>query len=93
MDTAAKLNGLKKQKTRHSTEQLDRLGWLRYAEIRDRLETDHHGQYVMIEVDSGDYFVGATPEESLQRAEAAHPDKAFCLIRIGYKAAHKMKLQ
>ncbi len=93
MNAATKLDSLKKQKTDHSTEQLDRLGWSRYAEIRDRLETEHHGNYVMIEVDSGNYFVGATPEEALQRAEAAHPDKAFCLIRIGYKAAHKLKRQ
>lgn len=57
------------------------------------MERDHHGDYVMIEVDSGDYFVGQTPEETLLTAEAAHPGKAFCLIRVGYAAAHKMKRQ
>ena len=91
MNAATKLDYLKKQKTSYSTEQLDQLGWSRYAEIRDRLERDHHGDYVMIEADSGDYFVGKTSDEALRQAETAHPGKAFCLIRIGYQAAHKMK--
>ena len=91
MNAATRLNYLKQQKTSHSTEQLDTLGWACYAEIQDNLERERHGDYVMIEVDSGDYFVGDTPEQALQQAEAAHPDKVFCLIRIGYKAAHKLK--
>lgn len=67
------------------------MGWVRYEEIKDEMEEKHHGDYVMIEVDGGDYFVGEMPEEALKKAEAVHPDKAFCLIRIGYKAAHKLK--
>jgi hypothetical protein len=55
------------------------------------LEAQHHGEYVMIEVDSGDYFVGKTSEEALHQAQFAHPDKVFYLIRIGYKVAHKLK--
>ena len=86
-----KIERLKREKTCHSTEELDRLGWIRYVEIRDRLESQYHGNYVMIEVDSGDYFVGKTPEEALHQAEAVYPDKAFCLIRIGYQAVHKLK--
>jgi len=86
-----KLEQLKREKTVHSTEELDRLGWARYEEIRGELEAQHLGDYMMVEVDSGDYFVGKTPQEALRQAEAAHPGKAFCLIRIGYKAVHKLK--
>ena len=45
----------------------------------------------MIEVDSGEYFIGDSGQHALSRARATHPDKAFCLIRIGYPAAHKLK--
>ncbi len=86
-----KLERLKRQKTAHTTEELDRLGWDRYAAIQDELELQHHGDFVMIEVDSGEYFVGKTPQAALQLAEAAHPGQAFCLIRVGYKAVHKLK--
>lgn len=85
------LNRLKQQKTPRSTEDLDRLGWSRYREIRDELEPQHFGEYVMIEVESGDYFLGETPDEALERAEAEHPDRAFCLIRVGHAVANKLK--
>ncbi|MFQ5796903.1 MAG: hypothetical protein ACE5JP_17920 [Candidatus Bipolaricaulia bacterium] len=91
MTVQEKIDDLKRQKTTHSTEELDRLGWARYEEMKEELEAKHHGEYVVIEVDSGDYFVGETPQEAFNQAEAAHPDKAFCLIRIGYKAVHKLK--
>lgn len=91
MTVQEKIERLKREKTTHSTQELDRLGWARYAELRGELETHHHGAYVMIEVDSGDYFIGKTPQEALRQAQAAHPGKAFYLIRIGYKAAHKLK--
>lgn len=91
MTVKEKIENLKRDKTSHSTEELDRLGWARYEEIRKELEEKHHGDYVMIEVDSGDYFVGKTPEEALHRARAVHPEKAFYLIRIGYKAVGKLR--
>ena len=91
MTAQERLEDLKRQKTLHSTEELDHLGWTRYEEMRRELETHHHGDFVMIEVDSGDYFIGKTHEEALRQAEAAHPNKPFCLIRIGYKAVHKLK--
>ena len=86
-----KLERLKRQKTAYTTEELDRLGWDRYAELQSALERQHHGDYVMIEVDSGEYFVEKTPHEALRLAQAAHPGQAFCLIRVGYKAVHKLK--
>ncbi len=91
MTAQEKLERLKREKTAHSTKELDRLGWARYEEIRSELEAQHRGDYVMVEGDSGDYFVGKTPEEALCQAEAVHPGKPFCLIRIGYKAVHKLK--
>lgn len=91
MTPREKLEQLKRERTPHSTEELDRLGKIRYEEIRSELEAHHHGGFVMIEVDSGDYFVGSTPQAALDQAQTAHPGKVFYMIRIGYKAAHKLK--
>jgi predicted nucleic acid-binding protein len=93
MQVQERLEQLKRQKTPYATEELDRRGWRRYAEIRAELEAQHYGEFVMIEVDSGDYFIGATSQEALQRARKVHPDKAFCLIRIGYKAVRKLRVR
>ncbi len=91
MPVEEKIERLKREKTTHSTQELDRLGWARYEEIKQELEAKHHGEFVVIEVDSGDYFVGKTAEEAFLQAEKIHPNKAFCLIRVGYKAVHKLK--
>lgn len=91
MTPQQKLEQIKRKRTPHSTEELERLGKIRYEKIRGELEAHHHGGFVMIEVDSGDYFVGSTPQAALDHAQAAHPGKVFYLIRIGYKAAHKLK--
>ncbi len=91
MTVQEKLEALKKQKTPYSTEELDRRGWARYEELRDELEARHQGEYVAIEVDSGAYFLGKTPEEAFAQAEKSCPGKVFYLVRIGYKAAHKLK--
>lgn len=92
MTIQEKIERLKRERTSHSAKELDRLGWVRYEGIRGELEAQHHGEYVMIEVDSGDHYVGKTPDEALHRAQTVHPDKAFYLIRMGYKAAHKLKV-
>jgi hypothetical protein len=86
-----RIEELRQEKTRYSTDELDRRGWARYAEISQALEAQHRGEFVMIEVDSGEYFLGETPQQALGKARAAHPGKAFCLIRVGYRAAHKLK--
>lgn len=91
MQVQERLEQLKRQKTPYSTEELWQRGWQRYVELRSELEAQHFGDFVMIEVDSGDYFIGATSQEALHRAEVVHPDKAFCLLRIGYKASHKLR--
>ena len=91
MTVQEKIERLKREKTPHATAELNDLGWTRYAELRRELETWHHGEYVMIEVDSGDYFIGKMPEEALCQAQAVYPEKAFYLIRIGYKAVRKLK--
>lgn len=80
-----------KAKVSHTTEGMSRLAWKRYEEIKAELEARHFGKYVMLEVDSGDYFIGDTDWEAYQKARQAHPEKIFHLIRIGYKAAHTLK--
>jgi hypothetical protein len=59
--------------------------------LRRLLEQAHHGEYVAIEVESGDYFVGKTMGEALAAAEQKHPRKRFYFIRIGYPAAVSFK--
>lgn len=59
-----------------------------YAErLRSILERDHLNEFVAIEPDSGDFFVGKTMSEAIDAARVAHPDRITHTIRIGHAAA------
>lgn len=64
--------------------QLSEEGKKIYQELKDSLETEHKGEYLAIEVESGDYFIGKTIEEAGEKARQKYPDKVFHLIKIGY---------
>jgi hypothetical protein len=59
--------------------------------LKRLLEPQHNGQYVAIEVESGDYFLGESAVAALKEAEARYPKGKFHLIKIGYPAAVSFK--
>ncbi len=64
--------------------QLSEEGKRIYEESKENLEAEHKGDYLVIEVESGNYFIGETIEEAGKKARKEYPDKVFYLIRIGY---------
>ena len=61
-----------------------------YATIKDALEITHTGKFVAINVESGKYYIGETPEQVLGDAKAADPGGLFHLIRIGFTGAFQV---
>lgn len=57
------------------------------ANYRSQLEESHHGQFVCIEPESGDYFLGRTFDDAVNKAIDAHPDRLTYTLRIGHAAA------
>lgn len=55
--------------------------------LKDLLEPTHLHQFVAVEPDSGDYYLGRTLSEALGAARAAHPDRLAHAMRVGHKAA------
>jgi len=54
--------------------------------LRPLLENSHHDQFIAIEPDSGDYFLGATHSEAVAAARKAHPERLSLVLRIGHRA-------
>ena len=52
------------------------------------LEPSHIGEFVTVEPDSGQYFLGATASVALSAAHAAMPNNLFYLTRVGRETAH-----
>jgi hypothetical protein len=59
--------------------------------LRVKLERTHAGQYVAIEPDSGEHYLGETLSVAGAAARRAHPEKPSFIGRIGQKAAVQLR--
>jgi len=72
-----------------SAEEIARRGEAIYAErIRPLVEADHHGEFVVIAIDTGGYELDSDYYAALWRARDAFPDSLLHSVRIGYDAVH-----
>jgi len=55
--------------------------------LRANLERDNYGQYVSIEPDSGEYFLGESFDQAVDAALERFPDRLSHTIRVGHTAA------
>lgn len=59
-----------------------------YADrLQADLELDHLDEFLAIEPESGDYFLGKTLNEATQAARQTYPDRLTHAMRIGHRAA------
>lgn len=61
-----------------------------HTELKAKLEKDHQGEFVAIDVDSKKYFLGKDPIEANKKAKVKFPDKIFYMVKIGYPAVYTM---
>ena len=65
-------------------EELNRRGEsIYFNQLKDKLEKRNNGDYVVIEVESGDHFVNKDLMIALNKAKAKHKDKLFFIVQIG----------
>jgi hypothetical protein len=61
-----------------------------YEAIKDKLEPEHRGEIVAIEVETGDYFLGRRVIEATDKAREKYPDKVFYVARVGFPVVHRL---
>ena len=73
---------------RRPLEETTRLGREIYKQtILPQVEADHFGEYVAIDVETGDWAIADSTLVAVQRLRARHPDATDILCeRVGYKA-------
>ena len=59
-------------------------------EIRDKVEADHFGEVLVLDIDSGDYEIDGNHLAALNRLRARRPDSVRYALRIGYPALAKI---
>jgi hypothetical protein len=55
--------------------------------LREDLEQTHLNEFVAIEPDSGQYFLGQTLSEAVQAARQHYPDRIAFALRVGASSA------
>lgn len=58
--------------------------------IRAEVEREHDGEFLVVDIATGDYAIGEDDEEVFDRAEAKNPQGLFYLMRVGRPAAHRI---
>lgn len=77
--------------TRPSAREIVRRGQAIYeSQIRPQVERDHFGEYLVVDVDTGDYEIDADHLAASNRAAAKHPDAPLFAMRIGYRAGGRI---
>jgi hypothetical protein len=69
-----------------STELADRGIAIYQQTLKSRLESTNPDDFVAIEPDSGDYFLGKTLSEAIQAARQAHPARLSFVLRVGHQS-------
>lgn len=59
--------------------------------VGNHLESRYKGEYIAIEVQSKDYFIGGKITEAIAKAREKYPEKEFYVARIGYPATASFK--
>jgi len=63
-----------------------------YESMRLRLEREFGGQFVAIEPESQEFFIGQSFDSAVTAARQAHPNRVSHTIRIGHQAAFHIGL-
>ncbi len=59
-------------------------------DLRSRLEKTDLNAFVAIEPESGDYFLGQTLSEAIQKARTVHPERLPFTLRVGHRSTVNM---
>jgi len=59
-------------------------------QIRPRVEREHFGKYLVIDIDTGEYEIDTDHLAASNRAAAKHPDAPLFAMRIGHRAGGRL---
>jgi hypothetical protein len=75
----------------YASQDIARRGQALYDQhIRAKVEGRHKGEFLVLDIESGEYEIDASELAALQRAKAKHPDAALYILRIGYPTAYRV---
>lgn len=75
----------------YTKEEIVRLGREIYErEIREEVEPEHEGEFVVVDVATGSYEVAADGITAARRIRERNPEALLCFLRVGHAAAYRI---
>ena len=71
-------------------QEISRKGQEIYQSQKPQYEPAYNGQFLAIEVDAKNIYLGETSADALEKARSAHPGKIFYVVKIGSNVAETM---
>jgi hypothetical protein len=59
-------------------------------QIRARVEVGHKGEFLVLDVDTGEYEIDSNEVAALKRAKAKNPGAALYILRVGFPTAYRV---
>ena len=88
-DTPAPAQAVRPTGPRRPRDEVARLGKEKYQrDIQRQVEADHVGEVVAIDVDSGDYALGANAIAASEGLRNRRPDAQVWLMRVGHRTLY-----
>lgn len=79
------------ESSEHTAEEIARRGWEIYErDIHPEVDPAHTGEFVIVDITSGDYAISASEAEAFDQAETRNPEGLFYLLRVGHRTAHRI---
>lgn len=58
-----------------------------YEETKSQYEPQYNGKFLAIDTESRNVYMGETTVDAVEQARAAHPEKVFYVVKIGFSAS------
>jgi predicted polyphosphate/ATP-dependent NAD kinase len=76
---------------RYTADEIVRRGKELYErDLRAKVEPYHQGQFLVLDIETGDCEIDADELLALERAIAKHPHGARYILRVGFPTAHQL---
>ena len=78
---------------RYTPQEVESRGEAMYAQrIRNKLDPQHKGKFLVIDIETGDYEIDTDDLVATQHLLTTHPNAVIYGVRIGSPTAYRMRL-
>ncbi len=75
----------------YTTEEVGRRGQALYdREIRDKVEAEHHGRFLVLDITTGEYEIDDSDLVASKRAMSKNPNAVLYGVRVGHPATYQL---